>query len=257
MPARALTQNLYKDFINYYRAHPGDFTGAHKHLKVTYTFAKRVYLGPPYTIWPWAEPIKQVLSREAEDSLTAKHDAEVERRSELAALAAKQRANEQEANTIEENILRVARNDVLGGLVGFAKIVSGIGKLAERVNHMLEAGIVYRKDPKTGLTIEMPLELDPAEAIKVMGRFSLSARALVSAADTVLTMQRLRGGLPTSIIGVELASATIEDAEKEVALAQHALSRARELGLIVHKGGKDREHEDMHFDRTASDRDDD
>ena len=254
MAARALTPQLYEKLKSYYRTHPGDFHGAAAHCGIGWRMAQRAYQGPPWSLWSWAPPLKQVLGNETELLDRRKHDMEMQRRAELATQASRQRELEAEANTVEENILRVARNDVLGGLVTFAKLVGGIGKLAERVNALLERGSQLKANPKTGAMEEVPLDLDVLDAVKVMGRFSLSARALVSAADTVLTMQRLRGGLPTSIVGIELASVSVEDAEREVALAQHALERAKELGLVVHTGGRASQEGDGHMDRTAADR---
>jgi hypothetical protein len=254
MAARPLTPELYEQLKNYFRTHPGDHQGAARATGIDWRFARRAYRGPPWKVWPWAPPIQAVLAEEEQRAARAKHDLEIQRRAALADTAQRQRELEAEANQVEENILRVARNDVLGGLVTFAKLVNGIGKLAERVNTALERGAVAQRDPATGAIVEVPLNLDVLDALKVMGRFSLSARALIGAADTVLTMQRLRGGLPTSIVGVELANVSLEDAEREVELAKHALERAKELGLVVHKGGRPEQDGDYHFDRTAADR---
>jgi len=257
MPKRGLDQELYDALKTYFRAHPGDVHGAARVCGCGWKMARRAYHGPPSLLWPWATPLSQVLSAEEQAAQREQQELEVSRRVELSQAADRQRELESEAQSIEENILRAARNDVLGGLVGFAKLVQGINKLAERVNRSLETGVTLRPDPALpGSFIEVPLDLDPLDAMKMMGRFSLSARALVSAAETVLAMQRLRSNLPTAIVGVEIATATIEEAERELALAEHSVKRAKELGLIVVQGGKAPvDTSDRHVDRTARDRD--
>jgi hypothetical protein len=226
--ARALTPELYEAILAYYRRAPGGITGCSRACGIGYDMAKRAWAGPPWKNWPWAKPAKEYLEAEAAAKAAKETDAEAHRRAALTSEYERAKKLETEAKTVEENVLRVVRNNVLAGAVGMAKIVGGMTKLAERVNAQLERGT----DAKG-----QPLDIDVAQALQLMGRFATSTRHLVDSANTLVALGRLRQGLPTSILGVE-ASVSLEEAEAEIEAASVAIAKARAMGLTVVEGGR-------------------
>jgi hypothetical protein len=222
MPARAITRELYAEAVAWFRAHPADSTGCARAIGVHYKTALRLWKGPQNKIWPWARPIQEVLHEEMRREMAEREKAEEERRLAIAKEAERARKIEHDTIQFEEHALGVARADVLHGLAAINQLTRGVGKLAKEVNAQLEAGVDSEG---------RPLRIDVGKCLGVIRSYTTSVKGLTQAAETLVQLGRLQRQLPTTIVGLDVASVTIEQAEREVAFANRALERAKLLGL--------------------------
>lgn len=228
--ARPITKDVYDKLIAFYREHPGQTDKAAKACGCSYNAAKRMWDGPPKLLAPWAVPAQTLFAQEAaavqrlaaEDAARARADADAKEEARL--------GREREAKQWDENIMRLARNDVMRGLGNAAKLVDGMDKLAERVGDQLKRGVDNKGNP---------LEIAPLAALQILQRYSQSVRSLADAASSLVAIERVRAGLPSQVIGhVDLTEITVEDAERELRILQDSVARAKRLGLRVLPGGK-------------------
>ena len=228
--ARPITKDVYDKLIAFYREHPGQTEKAANACGCSYNAAKRMWDGPAKPLAPWAVPAQTLFAQEAAD--VQRVAAEDAARARAAADEAEERrlAKEREAKQWDENIMRLARNDVMRGLGSAAKLVDGMDKLAERVGEQLRRGV----DSKG-----QPLDVSPLESLQILQRFSQSVRSLADAASSLVAIERVRAGLPSQVIGhVDLTEITVEDAERELRILSDSVQRAKRLGLRVLPGGK-------------------
>lgn len=180
-------------------------------------------------MYPWALPIQALLveeersreARKAEEQalLLAKIEEEKKRAEQVAA----------EAKQWDETILRLCRNDVMKGLGFLAKTTQGIDKLCERLCEQLIRGTDSQGKP---------FDLPAGQVLQLIQRYSTSVKALSDAASALVAIERVKANLPTAIVALDVATITVEDAMREVEIAQHAVDRAKRLGLSVVQGGK-------------------
>jgi hypothetical protein len=160
-------------------------------------------------------PLIEAQMREAISSAVLVPDSATD---DMREKAAKARELHLEAEKINVDMMRVARRDVLSGLVNLALLAQGIGKLAERVSHDL---------------VNTQAKVDPLVAMSILQRYASSVGSLVGAAKTLVEVDRLQRELPTAIIAYESSGITLAAAEQELKRADAALKRARHLGLVV------------------------
>lgn len=124
---------------------------------------------------------------------------------------------------MDENILRLAKADVIGSLGSLARLNEGMNQLAERLGKQLREG----KD-KTG----KELDIDPIEAMRILRGFTGAVKSMTEAAQVLVSIDRVKQNLPTSIIGVDVSNVTLEDAIDEIRRAEETIVRAQNIGLI-------------------------
>lgn len=230
MPARAITHELYTQAVDYYREHPGDTTGCAKHCGVHYRTALRWWKGPGSKLWSWAsEPIRDRLARESVERERKLAEEDERKRVDFAREAERARKLEEDASKFEDQAIQVARADVLHGLAALGSLTKGVMVLARRINEQLERGTDAEG---------RPLDLNVHACLRVLKDFSQATRGLTDAADMLIKLARVQRDLPATIVGLELAGMTVEDAEREVELATRSVARAKELGLSLVEGGK-------------------
>lgn len=221
MSARPITPEIYAAAMAFFRRNPGNHTGAAQHLGLDRRTALRLWEGPAYVNWPWARPISVALREEQEKANAQALAAEEEAHRAMLAEQEKARRIAREAADIDDNILRLSRNNMLHALASAAKVASGMSKLAERVGDQLVRGT----DSKGNVLPDM----SPREFMRVLKDFAGSQKVLIEAAQVLQEIERLKGGLPTQIVGLELADMTDADIDRELSLAQYAVIEARRV----------------------------
>lgn len=227
-----ITQETYDKLAESYRKYPGAIDRAAKYAGVNYKTAKRAW-DQGWTRAPSNQfkTIKDLLRDEeqaAQEARSAQEAAATVERERLAREAERARQLEEEAKQVDEASLRALRKDTLAGLVACASLTEGVSMLAKRVNEQLKAGV-----DKNG----NPLDIDATKTLRILRDYALTVGRLGAIVETVHGMERVKQGLPTAIMGIDVAHVTLEDAEREVEFAQKALTRAKELGIVVHQGG--------------------
>jgi hypothetical protein len=109
-------------------------------------------------------------------------------------------------------------------LAAVGRLTRGINKLTEDVSSTLERGVDARGNP---------LKLDVGKCLNLIRSYTSSVRGLTQATETLVNLGRVQRDLPTTIVGLEVQSITLEDAQREVNFAERALQRAKALGLGV------------------------
>lgn len=226
---RAFTRELYAALLEHLRGHPGDIMGAAKRAGCHYQTARRTWHGPPRPIYPWARPIRDLLLDEDREQQRKRAEEDAAVRVKLDAEKEKAQQLAEEAKQWDETILRLARNDVMKGLASLGRLTDGLDALARRVNEQLKRGT----DDK-GNALDIPI----GTVLTVMNKYAGGVARLADAAAALVAIERVKANLPTAIVALDISTISVEDAEREVALAQTAVARARHLGLTVVDGGK-------------------
>ena len=128
----------------------------------------------------------------------------------------------------------------IGQLAVVAVELKAAGDLSRRVAEDLSA---LAKDP--WITVETDGEgrptkrrrMTPAEIIDMQAKLAMATDRTIRAALAALHMERLRVGLPTEIVQVDMP---LEEAIAEIDGAYHELEQARARGLVALDGGKAR-----------------
>lgn len=226
MPFRKLSRSQYEDAVVYYRERPGDVMGCARAVGVDWRTAKRWWAGPQSTsshAVPGCTPIQEVLALEKRRAEDARTERELALRAEVVEQQAKKKVAEDEAEKLNDGVLRLARSDVLSALGGLARMSNGINKLAERVNTILETGT-----DRLGNAID----ISPAEALRILQRYATATRGLVEAANILVGIDQTRAGLPTSIVGIDVANVSLEEAIEQHRLAGEMIDAAKKLGML-------------------------
>lgn len=229
---KPFTKEQYDLMVTHYRAHPGDINGAARLVGCDWRTAARAWRGPARKNAPDGanRPIAELFQEEEDARLKAQAEIDAAARTRIVEEVEEARKMAIQAKQWDENILRLARNDVMKGLGTLANMTSGLDVLAKRVNEQLVRGTDSQGQP-----LEMP---SLGETLRVLVRFSQATRALTEAANALVAIERIKANLPTAIIALEQhGPISIEDAEREVELAGTALGRAKALGLTVLRGG--------------------
>jgi hypothetical protein len=126
-----------------------------------------------------------------------------------------------EGKSQEEQVLKVARNDVLSALVIAAELVPAMRALSKVIQAAAQ--------PPDG----SPPTISAKDAMGLMVRHSLMMQRAVAASAQVLDLSRLDRGEPTSIIGIGPApTLSYEDALVELEEASELLTVVRARGSI-------------------------
>lgn len=225
MGTRAFTTELYSALEAHFRKHPGDHLGAAKAAGCDRRTAQRAWEGPRWHHYPWAIPVKEKVLAEEQERQRLKAEEDQRRTAALIEKQEKARAEAEELAKIDEQTMKLARVATHRGLAQLVGIGDGIAMLARRLNEQLSRGTDANGQP---------LNIDASEALKVMSSYARSTKALVDATNTLVSIERVKEGLPTAIVGIDVAHVTLEEAEAELERATESIQKARELGLITH-----------------------
>lgn len=238
----SIKADTYERLYLHFKRYPGDCMRASREMGIDYRTARRVwdgggpkglYLGPyraPLPDWMHGHAtVKARLAAEEAAEKAARENEDTRVANRARELGEKERALREEAVKVQDDILRIARRNVLNGLVSLARLTEGIDALTTKINRIF---VKNGGDENSELPVTLP------EAFLILNRWQSTARGLIQAADTLVQIERLRADLPTAIVGVEIQNVTIADAEREHALASTAIERAKKLGLLSLAGGK-------------------
>lgn len=235
--AMGLNPNSYAALVAYFRRAPGDVSGAARASGLDYRTAGRAWdgrgkFGPynarsnggrPYE-WMRAPTIKGLFALEAEEN----KNIEATMAEKARDLSRRELELREEALKLDADTIRFARANTFNGLVAMAQMTDGVATLCKKLN-----AIMTEVDP--GQPNKLPCSF--GEAFLLLQRWQSTGRGLIASADMLLQIERLRANLPTTIVGFETKHATLEDAERELEQANHAMERARKLQLVVNNVG--------------------
>ncbi len=218
---RTLTRELYDSLVEGFREAPGNGAHAARRAGTDRRMARRGWdLG--WKNYPWARPIKLVLADEA--NLARARVADITRQAAEEADRKRDAAKEEHVKTLaeEQQILKVARGDVLGALVLAAELVPAMRHLAKR--------IIADCQPQPDGS---PPLITAAAAMQLMARHATLVQKAVGAAEAVVQLSRLDRGQPGTIVGVKPTAPELTYAEalEELEAAESLLGVARKGGL--------------------------
>lgn len=179
---RPLTRELYDRLLEAYRDRPGAHqlaaTAAGCHIQT----ARRLW-SKTSTQYPWAEPIKLVLEREAAEYQKAKRAAERAMLDKELAEREARRTALREAQKADEQIMQLARANVTAALAISAELLPAMRTLNKAVNAAMQP------DPATGYVPTF----QPKAALQMLEQHSrITQRAALAArlvAETSATMR--------------------------------------------------------------------
>lgn len=223
MTFRKLGQAHWEAAVEYYRERPGDVMGCARAVGINWRTASKWWKGPVSKLTPWASVIRDYLALDKQRAEQSRLDREAALRAEVIEQQGKRKAAEEEAEKLNEGVLKLSRSDVLHALGGLARLGSGINELAMRVNKMLAEGV-----DASG----KPLDIDPESALRIIQRYAQATRGLVEAANVLVGIDRTKAGLPTSIVGIDVAHVSLEEAVAQHELAGAMIEDAKRLGML-------------------------
>lgn len=220
---RPLTRDLYDKLLIAYRDQPGNHTEAARRALCTRQFAKRVYAGPPYPVYPWAVPIEIVLREEAEAARAQARTLAQRQAEEAEAVREKARTEAIEAQAQERQMLKAARGDVLAALLVAAEIVPAMRSVAKSIAKACE--------PKADGS---PPDIPPQIAMQLLTRHATLIQKAVGAAEAVIQLSRLDRGASTVNVAPALADdLSLDQALEELEALEETLGAARARGLAL------------------------
>ncbi len=219
----SIRKTQWEALLASFRQKPADILTASNAAGVSPSVAKRAWADG----WPDLYPsIREVIVEEAEAArvLRARREAEAVRAQRLAVVR-EEKAKADEARRIavdaagqEQQITQFVRADALLMLNTAARLMDGLGEVAEEVRN----GIIAKSKAKGGPGI------DPQEFAKLSLRVAGVARAASEVAEAALTLERVRTGKPVTVIGVSAATPeTREEATAELAELLALLQQAQ------------------------------
>ena len=241
MSRTPITLDLYTAALNAYRADPGNVLNAARVTGLTRAAAKRLWEGPILSTDPEGiTPIRGALRVEADRAHAAAVLRRVEEEAAARAEAERRKRVAEEAASMDEGTLRVARSNSLGALAALAQLVPGITSLSKRVNTALQTGF-----DASGNAID----INPTKAVRVIRDFAACTKDLVAAAKTLAEIERIKEGLPEHMVGIVPmlntgavavgatvlggSGSDIQDAEEVIARALQAVDRAKRNRLAA------------------------
>jgi len=194
LPRSPVTLAIYEAAVRSYQDDPGNVAECARRTGLTRPTCKRLWEGPILQTDPEGiRPIRQYIRELADEKRARAVQAQVEAEAAARAEAERRKKIAVEAEQIDESTLRMARSNALGALGALAHLVPGITELAKRISRQLVAGVNAQGQP---------VEVDPLKALRTIKAFSESTKDLVAAAKTLAEIERVKEGLPSTVIGV-------------------------------------------------------
>lgn len=211
-----ITREFYEKLLIAYRECPGNASFASRRALCDPRTARRAWRRG----WPdrGFEPIEVALENEKREKANAHKRALIAIQEQAEAQREKIRQEALAAKDQEQQILKVARGDVLAALVLGADLV---GAMREAV-----AAIKRELQPKADGS---PPDIKPVQAMILLSRHSQLIQRAVGAAEAVIQLSRLDRGATTANIGVGIPEEdlTPEAIDEELEAIAEVLSAAR------------------------------
>lgn len=219
MAFQVLTADHYNAALDSFRLHPGNILKAAQRAGISRPTARKLWSGPlsPSLAQAGLKPCVEVVRAEAIAEQKAQAAREQEERRIAAEELDRHRKLEAEAARMEENAMRLARNNLLGGLGALAQLVPGLKNLSLRLNTMLETGVDANGNA---------IELKPEQALRIFQRFSVASRDLTLVGKVVIELHRAQEGMGSGAGSSIVEPTSLEESRDLLASAQQALERA-------------------------------
>jgi hypothetical protein len=224
---RPLTREVYDSLLAAYRESPGSIGLAARRAGVCWQLASRAWKGPRWKDYPWAVPIREVLDDERRAALARARDLERERARAEAELADAEREKARreyvEALAQEQQMLKLARADVLSGLALAAELTPAMRQLTR----VVQAACAPQPDGS-------PPDIAPAAAMTLLTRHAGLMSRAVAATEAVVELSRLDRGDPTAIFAVQptVRELTYEEAIEELEAGVEMLADLKARGAL-------------------------
>jgi len=209
---------------------------AAKEARTDWRTAKRAWhLGWPGRVFSplyAGQPMKEIVEQEQVvargrmkelEAETARLQAALESRRK-ADLTDKARNDATESRVAEGQMVRLARGAATQLLGTLMRQAAGASKIGARIQQEL--------DKMASDTVRLLTPADVERMVRMTATLTGSLRQINDAAARSMEMERMLLGEPTKIIGIQLQDMTTEEAERRVAAASRALSKARLMGLL-------------------------
>jgi len=215
-----ITPGEYDLALNSFRQDPGNILAAARASGLNRATIRKLWAGPlPHKLaTDGFEPCRVVVQREAKAEHEAKMALEAEHRALAKAEHERRKRLEEESARMEENMMRLGRNNALGGMTFMASLVPGMKQLAVRLGDQLARGV-----DRNG----QPLDIEPEKALRILQRFGIVTRDLTIVGKQLIELGRHQDGVPTAgAIDSSGEPSTIEEARDLLAVTQDAIERA-------------------------------
>ncbi len=214
--------------VEIYRKQPGNYANAARRASCSRLFAKRLYEGPPYEVYPWARPIRLVLEEEELAARAQARQAAERAQAEADGVREKARAEAIDAAAQEKQMLKVARGDVLSALVIAAELAPTMRVLGRAIAEQCKPG------PDGS-----PPAIAPALAMALLTRHATVLQKAIGAAEVVIQLSRLDRGASTANVAIGAApEMTLDAALEELEALDETLTAARARGpRLLPRGG--------------------
>jgi len=235
---RAITRDMWDALVAQARQTPGMYKIMARAAGLTERTVKLAWtLGFTYGPKEFRRPIKDIIAEEQQiararlqeqeqETMRQAAEAEARRRTEI---AEKDRKDRTESRVQEGTMVRAARGNLLALYAMSAPIASKLAQLGKNVAASLEAYTGLGPDGK-------PKQMTLAEismVTRLWNTYTMGQRQLNEAAARSMEMERLLLGQPQHIVGVQLESLTMVEAQRRVSLAASALDRLRARGMVI------------------------
>lgn len=240
MPKRPITKELFCKLVESYRQAPENYHRAAELAGCDPRTAKRAWeLG-----FSWAReesgarrPIREIIGEEQElararleeERQAAARRAADDEQKKKAEVREKAARDATDARVQEAQLVRLARTASLQLLGTLTRVSTGAAKVGEHIARALDE--LASLDPVT----KQPKKLTPLEMAsmtRLMNSLTTSLRQANEAASRAMEMERVLLGEPTSIVGHVHVELNLEEAADRIAVAQRAIERARNKGII-------------------------
>lgn len=212
MAGRAKTREFYGKLVQGYRESPGNHAATGRWVGCDWRTAQRAW-EHGWPRYPWARPIRDVLREEEESARKRAAALEQELAEREREHSDKAREDYIEARAQEQQMLKVARHDVMASLAACAKLAPAVGLIADHIAAQVQRGLG---------------QLPTDKALRLISAYVKVTKQASDAAETVVKLSRLERGAATELHGLGVV-------EEELSLedALHELERAGELKQLL------------------------
>lgn len=218
---RTFTESKYTEWLNWYRANPGDIKGMSEHFKLHIKTAQKAwYRGWQYE---WAPAMRDVLAKESLLRHTAAAEIEKQINTRVKE-AVKERVDEALSGGSVE-AMNNARKD-LAMLKGAEASVLLRQNMMGKVANSGALNVMADKFAEMLLEQSKGKDINPGQIRANMRAWSLFCRDMAQDFEIVTTNKLRLLGQPTDIVRVEVGALTPEELKREAAQIQHDLELA-------------------------------
>lgn len=228
MAYRVASVEFYESLLAAFRAKPGNWSHAAAHAGCDRRTATRWWeAGQP----PHYKPIKQVLAEEQEEIRHQQQELREIELQEREALKDAKRKAEEERDTQEVNIMKLARSNVLGSAMALAHPNASMRRVCEAMAASID---------KLATDIKVdPGSVKPERVMALANAYARAVKAVTEASRLIVVAERVRRGEEVQgDLGLSVSKMTTEAALEVIELANEAAARAKRNGLVAIDGGK-------------------